>query len=76
MRFQSVLREVSTWPPEDRMRLVHDVWDQLLDLGFEPDPSEDLKAELDRRLAADDAAPGDVVSWETVKAEALTRARS
>lgn len=27
--------------------------------------SEDLIAELDRRLAEDDAAPNDTVSWET-----------
>jgi putative addiction module component (TIGR02574 family) len=72
----SVLREVNAWPVEDRMKLVHEVWDQLVDQGFETDLSEDLKAELDRRLAADDAAPEDVVSWDEVKAEALKRAQS
>jgi putative addiction module component (TIGR02574 family) len=73
---QSVLREVSTWPFEDRMKLVHDVWDQLVDQGFDLELSEDLKAELDLRREADDAALEDVVSWETVKAEAVQRARS
>jgi putative addiction module component (TIGR02574 family) len=57
------------------MKLVHDVWDQLVDEGLETGLSEDLKAELDRRRAADEAAPDDVVSWVTVKAEALKRAR-
>jgi putative addiction module component (TIGR02574 family) len=74
MDLVSVLREVNAWPVEDRMKLVHEVWDHLVDQGFEPDLSEELKVELDRRIAADDAAPDDVVSWEHVKAEALERA--
>ena len=36
-------------------------------------PSTAEKAELDRRLAEDDATPNDTVSWETIKAEAQAR---
>ncbi len=74
MDVPSVLREVDAWPVEDRVLLVQELWDRLVDQGYEPEIWEDLRNELDRRLAADEAAPDDVVSWEEVKAEALKRA--
>jgi len=75
MDLPSVLREVDAWPVEDRMLLIQQLWDRLVDQGYEPEVWEDLRDELDRRLAADEAAPDEVVSWEEVKAEALKRAR-
>ncbi len=74
MDLPSVLREVDAWPVEDRVLLVQKLWDRLVDQGYEPELWENLRDELDRRLAADEAAPDDVVSWEEVKAEALKRA--
>ena len=74
MDVPSVLREVDAWPVEDRMLLVQELWDRLVDQGYEPELWENLRDELDRRLAADETAPDDVVSWEEVKAEALKRA--
>ncbi|MGZ3318115.1 MAG: addiction module protein [Isosphaeraceae bacterium] len=74
MDVPSVLREVDAWPVQDRMLLVQELWDRLVDQGYEPEIWEDLRDELDRRLAADDASPDEVVSWEEVKAEALKRA--
>ena len=76
MDLMSVLREVNTWPVEERLRLVHEVWDQLVEQGVDPDLTHELKAELDRRLSEDEADPDDVVSWQDVKAAALKRARS
>jgi putative addiction module component (TIGR02574 family) len=75
MDLQAVLSEVDSWPVQDRIQLVQEVWDRLADQGFEPGLSEEEKAELDRRLAEDDEAPDDVVSWEEVKAQALARIR-
>lgn len=75
MEMAAILREVDSWPPEDRIRLVQEVWDRLVDRGDEPGLTEELKAELDRRLADDEAAPDDVVPWEQAKAEALARIR-
>jgi putative addiction module component (TIGR02574 family) len=74
MDLPSVLREVDAWPVQDRMLLVQELWDRLVDQGYEPELWENLRDELDRRLAADETAPDDVVSWEEVKAEALKRA--
>ena len=74
MDLQTVLTQVETWPVEDRLRLMEQIWDGLLNLGHDTGLTEEQKAEIDRRLADDDAAPGDVVSWDEVKAEALKRA--
>jgi putative addiction module component (TIGR02574 family) len=75
MDLQTVLTEVESWPIEDRIQLVQEVWDRLVDQGNEPVFSDELKAELDRRLAAHRANPGAAVPWEQVEAEALARLR-
>ena len=73
MDFHAVLTEVETWPVEDRIRLINELWDRLLDQGHEPELSEEQKAELDLRLAEDDADPDDVVSWEEAKRDRSSR---
>ena len=74
MDLQTVLTQVESWPPEDRLRLMERIWDGLIGEGHDPALTEEQRAEIDRRLADDDAAPDDVVTWEEVKAEALKRA--
>lgn len=71
---QSVLAAVESWPVEDRLRLMEGIWAGLLDQGYDPGLTEGQIEEIERRLAEDDAAPDDVVSWEEVKAAALKRA--
>ncbi len=73
MDYQSVLNEVETWPIDDRIRLVQDVWDRLVDQGYEPELTEEMKAELDRRVEEMDRNPGSGVPWEDVKARVLGR---
>ena len=58
----SVLREVDTWTLEDRVLPTQQLWDRLADEGVGPEISEEQWAELDRRLAADETTPDDVVS--------------
>ncbi|OIR19754.1 putative addiction module component [mine drainage metagenome] len=58
---------------EDRIALVKDIWDSVaIEAGLLP-PSSAEQAELDRRLAEDDANPNDTIAWETIKAEAQAR---
>lgn len=58
---------------EDRIDLVQDIWDSIaIEAGLLP-PGTSEKAELDRRIAEDDAKPDDTVAWETIKAEAQAR---
>jgi putative addiction module component (TIGR02574 family) len=58
---------------EDRIALVQDIWDSVaIEAGLLP-PTASEKAELDRRLAEDDATPGDTISWDAIKTEAQAR---
>jgi putative addiction module component (TIGR02574 family) len=68
MDLRTVLAEVETWPPEDRLRLIEEVWDGLPDVDREFELTEELKNLLDRRLAALGANPGGVVTWDEIKA--------
>ena len=74
MDLQSVLTAVESWPVEERLRLMDGIWDGLLKQGREPELTAAQEAEIDCRIAEDNAAPDDVVSWDEVKAEALKRA--
>ncbi len=67
MDLKTVLTEVQSWPAEDRLRLIEEVWDGLSGEGDETELTEDLKDLLDRRLAALDSDPGNVVTWEEIK---------
>jgi len=58
---------------EERILLVEDLWDSIAEEkgGFALSPEQD--AELDRRLADDDADPG--VSWDEVVRAARAKAK-
>ncbi len=73
MDLQTVLAEIDSWPIEERIRLVQEVWDRLADQGHEPELSDAIKAEIDRRLAAHAANPDAAIPWEQVEAETLAR---
>ena len=75
MDYQSVLDEVESWPMDDRIRLVRDVWDRLVDQGYEPELTEEMKAELDRRIEEMDRNPESGGPWEEIKARILGRLR-
>ena len=75
MDLKAVLTEVQSWPAEDRLRLVEDVWDGLSNDGPELELTDDLKDLLGRRLEALDRNPDAVIPWEVVEARALERFR-
>jgi putative addiction module component (TIGR02574 family) len=57
----------------DRLALVHEIWDSIA-AEEQPVPISDaLKAELARRAAEDDADPDGGIPWEQVKAELRAR---
>jgi putative addiction module component (TIGR02574 family) len=68
MDIETVIREVETWPAGDRIRLVNELWDRLVDQGYEPEIDDELKAELDRRAEEMRANPEIGIPWEIVKA--------
>jgi putative addiction module component (TIGR02574 family) len=59
---------------EERLALVQEIWDTI---AAEPGSllTEAQRQELERRAAADDASPDDVIPWEQVKAQTLARLR-
>jgi len=58
---------------DERIKLVQEIWDSVaVDAGLQP-PNAAERAELDLRIAEDDATPGDVTAWESIKAEAQSR---
>lgn len=65
----STLQElgIDRMSPEDRLRLIGEIWDSLSPAGQLEIP-ESHREELDRRLAAADANPAAGSPWEEVKA--------
>ena len=45
MDLTTVLHEVDSWPVDDRIQLVQEVWDRLVDQGLEPGLTEAQAAE-------------------------------
>lgn len=70
----TTLQAVKAWPLEDQIEFLFRAWDQVIEGGWQPEVTEELRAELDRRLAAHRAEPTRVLTWEQVKAH-VTRAR-
>ncbi len=66
MDLGTVMAAVGSWPVDDRLRLMEEIWNQLADEGHEPELTDELKAKLDRRLAALDANPQNVTTWEAI----------
>jgi putative addiction module component (TIGR02574 family) len=58
---------------EQRIALVLEIWDTIAAEPSQPLLTEAQRRELERRVAEDDASPDDVVPWEQVKAQALSR---
>ncbi len=75
MNVMATLTEIKTLSIDDRIRLVEAIWESIVAEPGQPELTEAQTQELERRLAAHDVAPGEVVAWEDVKAQALARAR-
>ncbi|HYI01453.1 addiction module protein [Hyalangium sp.] len=54
--------------PAERILCVQDLWDCIAEHPEDVPVTDEMKAELDRRLAEHRADPSSAVSWETVKA--------
>ncbi|MCI0460958.1 MAG: addiction module protein [Gemmataceae bacterium] len=64
----TTLQAVQAWPVEEQLEFLFRAWDQVIDSGWQPEVTEELRAELDRRLAAHQADPSNVLTWEQVVA--------
>jgi putative addiction module component (TIGR02574 family) len=68
MDLATILREVASWPVDERLQLVEAVWDRIVDSGEHGELTSAQKAALDHRLSDLKAAPDDVLSWEEIAA--------
>jgi putative addiction module component (TIGR02574 family) len=59
--------------PAEQIQHVQDLWDRIAEHPEGVPVSDELKAELDRRLAAHRADPSSSIPWEQVKAELRRR---
>ena len=62
------LENVRQWPIEHRLELVFGLWDQIVEDGWKPELTDEMKDELDRRLAKHEADPDNVRTWEQILA--------
>ena len=58
---------------QDRFALMQEIWDSLAP-EIEKEPlNDDMREEVDRRLAAHRANPSAAIPWEQIEAETLAR---
>jgi putative addiction module component (TIGR02574 family) len=73
MDMTSTFDVVRQWPASDQIEFVQQVWDHVARSGWIPELTETQKHELDRRIAAYDADPEKVLTWEQVEAHLRRR---
>lgn len=63
------LSELLELPPEQRLQLVEAIWDSLVEVPEAVPVSDDVREELDRRLAAYYADPDSARPWSEIREE-------
>ena len=72
-----MMREIRALTIEERIELAEAIWDSVEEDGEVDDGLTDAqKREIERRLAAYEADPDDVIPWETVKRRLRARAKA
>lgn len=67
------LEEIRKLPVEERLQLVEDIWDTIVDEPDELPLTPSQAEELDRRLEAHRANPDAGEPWQVVRARILNR---
>jgi putative addiction module component (TIGR02574 family) len=63
------LSQLLALPPSERLQLVEAIWDSLVEVPEAVPIEDDLREELDQRLAAYYADPSTARPWADIKAE-------
>lgn len=64
MDVTTAIRETSTWPIEDQLELVEEMWDRIIGAGWQPEVDAELQAVLDERASELDGKPSRAISWD------------
>lgn len=70
-----LLQQISLLNVEDQIDLVEAIWQGIDERGDMPAMSDELAAELNRRLADHQSHPEKSVSWDELRAEARAKFR-
>ncbi|NJN57947.1 MAG: addiction module protein [Leptolyngbyaceae cyanobacterium SL_5_9] len=76
MDLTTTLAQVKTLSVDDRIRLVQAIWDSISAEPEQLELAEAQQLELSRRLSDYESNPQAVVSWQEIKAQALSRAKA
>ena len=68
MDIQSTLDQLTSLPIPDRIRLVQALWDSIPADEQQGELTPEQREVFGRRLAELDANPGNVLTWEQIKA--------
>ena len=68
MDIAATLNEIEALSIEERINLVHAIWDGIAEDRACADLTDLQKQELDRRIADSDNNPDNVMTWQEVKA--------
>lgn len=68
MTVATLVEQIEELNPNEKAELVYQVWNQLVDSGWQPPPSPSHAEVLDRRLQALDANPQAVLTWDEIVA--------
>ena len=60
--------DINAMEPEERLRLIGDLWDSLNESPEDVDLTPAQRAELDRRLDRLESGKAKLVSWDELKA--------
>ena len=67
------LSEILELPADQRLQLVEAIWDSLVEIPEAVPISDDVREELDRRLAAYYDDPSSARPWDEIKDELFGR---
>ncbi|NJL41759.1 MAG: addiction module protein [Leptolyngbyaceae cyanobacterium SM1_4_3] len=76
MDLSTTLAQAKSLSVGDRIRLVQAIWDSISAEPEQLELTEAQQLELSRRLADHESNPQAVVSWQEIKAQALSRAKA
>lgn len=65
----NIIETAKGLPLSDRIELVEALWESIIQDSYEPELTTAQAEELDRRLAAHEKDPDDVVAWEPDSAD-------
>jgi putative addiction module component (TIGR02574 family) len=74
MDITTTLNQIVALDIQDRIRLVQGILDSIAAEQVNPDLTEAQKQKLDRQIDDYEANPGEVMSWDEVKASIKSRA--